>query len=91
MSDVEVWELLNKMSKENHRERMAKTPERIEYCIKQFEDNGIEYNLLNKEIGHFHCHRKSDGKLYQFWAGTGKIRGLESVRGIKELMRILLQ
>ena len=63
MSENEV-EVFN----EYHRQRVSKTPDRIENAIKQFEDNGIEYRLLNEETGHFHCHRKSDGGLYQFWA-----------------------
>lgn len=73
-----------------HRERVAKNPERVEYAIKQFERNNIEFQLKNAEIGHFHCKRKSDGKLYQFWAGTGKILGYRN-RGIQLLIRELLK
>lgn len=86
MSENEV-EVFN----EYHRQRVSKTPDRIENAIKQFEDNGIEYRLLNEETGHFHCHRKSDGGLYQFWASTGKILGIDYTRGIEELMKRLLR
>lgn len=76
------------ISKQNHAERVAKTPERIKYAEKQFKDNDIEYVLKNPATGHFHCYRKSDGKLFQFYAGTGKIQGHE-VRGIHALVKIL--
>jgi hypothetical protein len=75
---------------EMHNERVQKTPERIEYAIQQFKDNGIRYELKNPAIGHFHCWRKSDGKLYQFWAGTGKILGYRN-RGIRLLIKELLK
>lgn len=85
--DVEV---LKEMSKQKHDERVKKTPNRIDYAIQQFEKNDIEYVLKNPEIGHFHCRRKSDDKLYQFWAGTGKIMGCEN-RGIQFLIEELLK
>lgn len=77
-------------AQEKHKERVAKNSDRIEYAIKQFEKNDIEYQLKNEAIGHFHCWRKSDGKLYQFWAGTGKILGYNN-RGIHLLIRELLK
>ena len=33
--------------------------------------------------------RKSDDKLFQFYAGTGKIMGFENKRGIHSLIRLL--
>lgn len=78
------------LAREKHKERVAKTPDRVAYAINQFEQNGIMYELKNREIGHFHCFRKSDGKLFQFWAGTGKIIGIDRARGINALMRILM-
>lgn len=77
-------------AKQKHEVRVSKNPDRIEYAIKQFERNNIEFQLKNAEIGHFHCKRKSDGKLYQFWAGTGKILGYRN-RGIHLLIRELLK
>lgn len=75
---------------EKHKERVAKNPERVQYAIEQFEKNDIEYQLLNVSTGHFHCWRKRDGKLFQFWAGTGKILGYNN-RGIHLLIRELLK
>lgn len=75
-------------AKEKHDARVADTPNRIEFAIKQFENNNIEYTLKNKATGHFHCWRKSDNQLFQFYAGTGKIVG-ESERGIHALIKIL--
>lgn len=63
--------------------------ERIEYAIKQFEANNIEYELKNEVTGHFHCHRKSDDKLFQFYANTGKIVGESKLKGIHTLINIL--
>lgn len=72
-----------------HKERVAKNPDRIEYAIKQFEKHDIEYELKNAQTGHFHCRQKSDDKLFQFYAGTGKIQGFNNVRGIHALIRML--
>lgn len=77
-------------AKEQHRQRVAKNGDRIEYVIKQFEENGIEYALKNESNGHFHCRRKSDDSLVQFWAGTGKIMGRTDIRGIHALISYLL-
>ena len=60
------------------------------YAIKQFELNNIEFTLKNEQSGHFHCRRKSDDKLFQFWAGTGKILGYDRLRGIHSLIKLLL-
>lgn len=74
--------------KELHRQRVAKNPDRIAYAIKQLEQHGIEYTLKNETTGHFHCHRKTDDRLIQFWAGTGKIMGYTNLRGIHNLIRL---
>lgn len=71
-----------------HKERVAKNPKRIEYAIQQFEAHGIKYELKNSQTGHFHCWRKSDGRLYQFYAGTGKIMG-RNIRGIHAMIKLL--
>ena len=85
MGDLkEEYELM----KEVHRERVAKTPDRVAYSTEQFEKNGIKYEIKNPTTGHFHCWRKSDGKLYQFYASTGKIVGLNA-RGISAFIKIL--
>lgn len=74
--------------RELHRQRVAKNPDRIAYAVKQLEQHGIEYTLKNEATGHFHCHRKTDDKLIQFWAGTGKIMGYTNLRGIHNLIRL---
>lgn len=65
----------------------SKNPDRIEYAIRQLEAHNIEYVLKNDATGHFHCRRKSDDALVQFWAGTGKILGYTQ-RGIHNLIHI---
>lgn len=74
-------------AEEMHRQRVAKNPDRITYAIKQLEAHNIEYALKNATTGHFHCRRKTDDALIQFYAGTGKIVG-RTVRGIHNLIKI---
>lgn len=76
-------------AQELHKQRVAQNPARIENAIRRFEDAGIRYQLKNKETGHFHCWRKSDGKLFQFYASTGKIQGHNRARGIDAMIKIL--
>lgn len=85
----EDFEGIKQLAKENHSKRVADNPNRIQYAIEQFKKHGIEYSLKNEQIGHFHCRRKSDYKLFQFYAGTGKIQGFENKRGIHALIRLL--
>ena len=84
----EFWDALKEYAHRNHQERVSKNSDRIAYAIQQFEAHGIEYQLKNWQTGHFHCWRKSDDKLFQFYAGTGKIQGLQT-RGIHNLIKIL--
>ena len=86
-----LWDGLRDLANENHKARIAKTPGRIQYAISQFEKYDIEYALKNEATGHFHCRRKADDKLFQFYARTGKIQGHDSARGIHALIKILLQ
>jgi hypothetical protein len=76
-------------AQEKHRERVAKNPDRIAYAIQQFEAHEIKYQLKNEQTGHFHCWRKADDKLFQFYAGTGKIQGVVNARGIRNLIKLL--
>lgn len=85
----EEYKLLKENAKEAHKKRVAKTPSRIRYAMEQFEKHGIEYELKKEQTGHFHCRRKTDGKLFQFYAGTGKIMGEENRRGIHQLIKML--
>lgn len=85
----EDFEGIRKYAKEQHEKRIADNPNRIQYAIEQFEKHNIEYTLKNETTGHFHCRRKSDDQLFQFWAGTGKILGQEYRRGIHALIKLL--
>ena len=76
-------------AREKHKERVADNPNRIKYAVEQFEKHNIEYTLKNETTGHFHCYRKSDDKLFQFYAGTGKIMGQDRKRGIHALIGLL--
>ena len=82
-------EALKEIAKQKHQERVAKTPDRIEYAIQRFEKEGIKYVLKNKIIGHFHL-RDSQNNLFQFWASTGKIlfdKKTKDARGFKSFYK----
>lgn len=85
----EDFEAIKHYAKKQHNKRVAKNPDRINYAIKQFKLHNIEFTLKNPSIGHFHCRRKRDDMLFQFYAGTGKIMGYEKERGIHALIKLL--
>lgn len=89
MARDEFWDALKRHGKQVHAERVLKNSDRIQFAIEQFKKNNIEFTLKNETTGHFHCRRKSDDKLIQFYAGTGKIQGYENKRGIRALIKIL--
>ena len=62
---------------------MARNP-RIDYVIEQFKRNNIEFYLKDEASGHFHCLKKSNDALYQFWAGTGKYVWQDSIGAYKK-------
>ena len=62
--------------------------ERLLFATKQLAKHDIEFSVKNAQTGHLHCRKKSDDKLVQFWAGTGKIMGHEE-RGIHNLIKVL--
>lgn len=89
MGDMrEIFDAYKEICKENHRQRVEKTPSRVLYAEEQLKAHGIKYEIKNPAIGHFHCWRRSDGKLIQFWAGTGKIMGYANLRGIHNLIKL---
>jgi hypothetical protein len=78
-------------AKEVHARRVADNPRRVRFAIDLFDEHCIRYELKNETTGHFHCWRKKDGKLFQFYAGTGKIQGEPNKRGIRALIKILTE
>lgn len=95
-------EALKEIAKQNHAERVAKTPDRIRYAEEQFKLNNIKYILKNSSNGHFHCF-DSNGNLFQFWCSTGKIfydykveqarqfkKSCREYRGIDNLIKLLV-
>lgn len=62
---------------------------RVQHTIRQLEKYDVDYVLKNESTGLFHIRRKSDGKLFQFYAKTGKISGFENMRGFQCLIKIL--
>ena len=73
--------------KEMHKERVAKNPERLEYAENILKANGIKYKVCNKETAQINAYT-AEGKLYTFYAGTGKIKGYRNARGIHTFLRL---
>lgn len=73
MSEIgEYWKEIKPILKEiNQQERAEHYDERIEYAIKQFEENQIPYKLCNKENRHFNLY-KDKKVVMSFWSWTGK-------------------
>lgn len=95
-------EALKEIAKQKHAERVAKTPNRIEYAKQQFKKNKIAYIVKNNSNGHIHCF-DYQGNLFQFWASTGKIlydykveqkrkfdKNYRNLRGINNLIKLLI-
>lgn len=59
MARDECWDALKEHARQNHKERVAKNPDRIEYAIRQLEAHNIEYVLKNDATGHFRCRRNT--------------------------------
>lgn len=64
-----------------HKQRVAKTPSRIEFAENLLKQNGIEYKICNASTGQINVHIGK--KCLTFYAGTGKIQGYTNARGIK--------
>ena len=79
IDDDNEWSALREFAKRNHDERVVKTPQRIEFAEKLFNERNIKYVIKNKAIGHFHLF-SIDGDLVQFWCSTGKIMFDKKVR-----------
>ena len=79
----------NKKSGGKSESKSDSKSDRIKYAIEQFEANNIEFSLKSNITGHFHCRRKSDDRLFQFWATTGKIMGYKDLRGVHSLIELL--
>ncbi len=73
--------------KEMHKQRVAKTPARLEYAKKMLNENNITYKVCNEQTGQINCFL-SNGQIMIFYAGTGKIKGYEHARGIHNFVKL---
>lgn len=83
----EDFDAIREYCKSKHDARAAKTPERVAYAEEQLQEAGIRYVVKNASIGHIHAWNNR-GKLFQFWAGTGKIMN-HNARGIENFIRLV--
>ena len=83
---AEDFEGIKILAKQNHQNRVSKTPERLEYAITQLEKHKLEYRVCNQATGQINV-RTANGKTFTFYAGTGKILK-HNERGIANFIRI---
>lgn len=86
----EDFEGLRQLAKTNHDARVAKTPQRLKYATEQLERNGISYKICNNTTGQINCYFLN-GTVLTFYAGTGKIKGYKTQRGIKAFIKICVK
>jgi hypothetical protein len=72
----------------NDSSKVSPAQERIQYAIVQLKKHNIEFSMKNDQTGHFHCRKKSNDELIQYWATTGKILGHKNL-GIHNLIKLL--
>lgn len=84
----EDFEGIAELARQNHKERVAKNPSRMEYAINQLEKAGVEYRVCSEANCHIQARRQKDDELINFWAGTGKIQGYTNLRGIHNLIKL---
>lgn len=85
MSEMsEYWKDVKPYYKEEHDKRVAKTPDRIEYCKKEFMKNGIYAELKNIQTGQFNIRKGQN--IIVYYCSTGKVllnNKSKEARGIK--------
>lgn len=66
------WKDVSPILKQQNAEQREKYyDKRIEYAIKQFQENNIPYKLCNESNGHFNL-LKDNKVVMSFWSWTGK-------------------
>ena len=65
------WQGLREDFKQKHKERVAKTPQRIEYAKQEFEKHSIDAELKNEQTGQFNI--EAGTHIITYYCSTGKI------------------
>ena len=73
--------------KEMHKQRVAQTPQRLEYAVKLLTESGVSFKVCNETTGQINCYL-DNGKCLTFYAGTGKIQGYKNLRGIHSFVKL---
>lgn len=63
--------------------------DRLNYAIEQFQRERIQYEVLNEEKGVAKVYHQSTGDEYIFYASTGTLRGVENLRGLRNVLEFL--
>lgn len=78
----EDWDGIREHARRQHQERVAKTPQRLEYATKLLKENNISFIVHHDATGQINAYFEN-GRCLTFYAGTGKIKGYDNIRGIK--------
>ncbi len=73
-------------AKEKHKERVAKNPDRLKYAEQVLSNNLIPFKICNVSTTQINVY--INGKIYTFYAGTGKIQGYNRIRGINSFVKL---
>lgn len=69
------WKDVSQLKKQQHRERVAKTPNRIEWCQDQFKKQKLPFVLKNEETGQFNAKKGKSTIIYYCSTGTVMLDG----------------
>lgn len=71
------------------KERIAKNPQRLAYAVKKLTENGITFKVCDEASAQINAYF-ANGKHLTFYAGTGKIQGYTSCRGIDAFLKLCI-
>ena len=76
-------------SKERHRKRVSKNPERLEYALQKLHEAGFAAERINRETTQIVVRVRLSGKCFVYYAGTGTVQGYPTKRGINNFIQLL--
>lgn len=85
----DYWKDVSEIYKKKHQERVAQTPNRIQWCKEQFEKMNIPFKLINEQTGQFNAKIAKKTIVYYCSTGTIMVSGVKmEERGFKNAVRL---
>lgn len=85
----EDFSALREYAKEKHAKRVAKNPERLAFALQRIREAGFKVLSTNEESTQIVVQTYNSPKRFVFWAGTGKVLGYPTKRGINNFIQLL--